>query len=164
MTGTRLGMIWAQGRDGVIGADGVMPWHVPEDLAHFRDITMGHPVIMGRRTWDSIPERFRPLPGRRNIVLTRDEGWMDAAAQVAHDPESALALAGPAEAWVIGGGTVYAAFLPLADTLEVTEVDGDYTGDTYAPHLDDQWMRAHETPWTTSRAGPRFRFVTYTRR
>lgn len=88
-----VGLIWAQAHDRVIGADGGMPWHVPEDLAHFRAVTLGHPVIMGRRTWESFPARFRPLPGRRNIVLTRDHEWSAEGAEVVHDPDAALALA-----------------------------------------------------------------------
>ncbi len=126
-----LGLIWAQTRDGVIGADGGMPWHVPEDLARFKAITMGHPVLMGRRTWESIPSRFRPLTGRRNIVITSDPRRVDASAEAAPTPEAALALVAGIDAWVIGGGTVYAALMDRADVLEVTELHlsgGDLSG------------------------------------
>ena len=89
---TRLGLIWAEARGGVIGKDGAMPWHVPEDLAHFRAATMGDPVIMGRRTWESFPPRFRPLPGRRNIVVTRNDSWQDDGAERAVSLDQALEL------------------------------------------------------------------------
>ena len=176
MSSPRLGMIWAQASDGVIGIDGVMPWHVPEDMAHFKAITLGHPVIMGRRTWESLPERFRPLEGRRNIVVTRQDDWTADGAEVAHDPDAALALAlaatdaspgstdpaGPT-AWIIGGGSLYAAFLDRADVLEVTEVAGDYLGDTHAPHIDSRWRLESGTPWAHSRTGPSYRFLRYAR-
>jgi dihydrofolate reductase len=181
MSAPRLGMIWAQASDGVIGVDGVMPWHIPEDMAHFKSVTMGYPVIMGRRTWESLPERFRPLDGRRNIVVTRQIGWTPDGAEVAHDLDAALALvsspslalpqqgaaapveAAPVDAWIIGGGSVYAALLDRASVLEVTEVAGDYAGDTHAPAIDADWHLDAETPWTDSRSGPRFRFLRYRR-
>ena len=121
-------MMWAQTSDGVIGDGDSMPWHIPEDLAHFRDTTMGAPVIMGRRTWDSLPERFRPLPGRRNIVLSRSLAAEDVpGAELAHSLESALVLlADEPVAWIIGGGRVYREALRLADKCEVTEVDGTF--------------------------------------
>lgn len=161
MTPGRLGLIWAQAEDGVIGADGVMPWHIPEDMAHFKTVTMGHPVIMGRRTWESLPPRFRPLQGRRNIVVTRQPEWAAEGAEVAHDPDAALALAGDAEAWVIGGGSLYRAFVDEADVLEVTEVDGQYAGDTHAPAIGSRWRLEAQTPWHDSRSGPRYRFLRY---
>jgi dihydrofolate reductase len=169
MSVARLGMIWAQASDGVIGIDGVMPWHVPEDLAHFKAVTMGHPVIMGRRTWESLPERFRPLEGRRNIVVTRQDDWAADGAEVAHDPDAALALAlagtnsAGTQAWIIGGGSLYSAFLDRADVLEVTEVAGEFAGDTHAPAIDSRWHLDAETPWADSRSGPRYRFLRYTR-
>ena len=89
----RLGLIWAQARGGVIGKDGGMPWHVPEDLAHFREVTTGAPVIMGRRTWESFPSRFRPLPGRRNIVVTHSDSWANEGAERAPSLDAALELA-----------------------------------------------------------------------
>jgi dihydrofolate reductase len=163
MSDARLGMIWAQARDGVIGVDGVMPWHIPEDMAHFREITMGHPVIMGRRTWESLPPRFRPLEGRRNIVVTRQSDWTADGAEVAHDPDAALALAGETETWIIGGGAIYRSFMDQAEVLEVTEVEGEYAGDTHAPGISSRWRLDAETPWQDSRSGPRHRFLRYRR-
>jgi len=116
-----VGMVWAQARDGVIGRDGGLPWHLPEDLALFRQLTTGGTVVMGRRTWESLPERFRPLPGRTNVVLTSDRGWSADGARTAASVEQVLADHG--SFWVIGGGEVYAAFLPHADRLVVTDVD-----------------------------------------
>ncbi|HVL62895.1 MAG TPA: dihydrofolate reductase, partial [Microbacterium sp.] len=99
-----IGLIWAEAHDGVIGADGGMPWHVPEDLAHFKALTLGAPVVMGRRTWESFPARFRPLPGRRNIVVTRQAGWNAQGAERAGSLEAAIAACGDApRGWVIGG-------------------------------------------------------------
>ncbi|MCT9821509.1 dihydrofolate reductase [Microbacterium sp. W1N] len=159
----RLGLIWAEARDRVIGADGTMPWHVPEDLQHFRDITMGAPVIMGRRTWESFPDRFRPLPGRRNIVVSRRADWAEAGAEHASSLEDALARVEDApEAWIIGGGTLYAEAIDRADVLEVTELDLDVDGDTRAPAREG-WALGSETPWHTSRTGIRYRFTTHHR-
>lgn len=160
---TRIGLIWAQARDGVIGSAGGMPWHVPEDLAHFRETTMGSPVIMGRRTWESFPARFRPLPGRRNVVVSRDEQWADAGAERAGSLDEALALVGEAEAvWVIGGGQLYRAAIGRADVLEVTELDLDVAGDTTAPPVEG-WQTAAVGEWRLSRTGIPYRFVSYAR-
>ncbi|MFT4212446.1 MAG: dihydrofolate reductase [Microbacterium sp.] len=159
-----LGLIWAQARGGVIGADGGMPWHVPEDLAHFRAVTGTAAVVMGRRTWESLPERFRPLPGRRNVVVTRQDGWHAPGAERAGSLAGALALVG-GEAWVVGGGQLYAQAIEEADVLEVTHLDLDADGDTYAPSLAG-WREARADPadgWHTSRTGIRYRFVSYAR-
>ena len=161
-----LGLIWAQAADGVIGRDGQIPWHLPEDQAHFRACTTGATVIMGRRTWDSLPDRFRPLPGRRNVVLTRRPDWSAPGAQPAPDLAAALALAGDGDAWVIGGAAVYAEALAVADRVECTEVDLDVDGDTRAPTLDDAWLPTSCDPptgWHVSRAGPRYRIRSYRR-
>ena len=159
-------LVWAHSADGWIGVDGGLPWHLPEDLARFRRLTTGAPVIMGRRTWDSLPERFRPLPGRTNLVLSRRPGDLPGATVVG-SPEEALAAAGDARAWVIGGAQVYAAFLPLAGRLEVTEVDVVVAGDTPAPVLDAGWRLVAQEPadggWATSTSGLRHRFRTYDR-
>ena len=163
----RLGLIWAQARAadggaGVIGRDGTLPWRLPEDLAHFRLLTIGRPVIMGRATWDSLPARFRPLPGRANIVLTHREGVQGAVA--VPDVAAALALAGGG--WVIGGAQVYAATIELADRLEVTEIDLTIDGDARAPRIDATWRAvgtAGSLAWRTSSTGLRYRFVTYER-
>jgi dihydrofolate reductase len=159
---TRVGLIWAQARGGVIGADGGMPWHVPEDLAHFRDVTMGSPVIMGRRTWESFPERFRPLPGRRNIVVTRNDHWAAEGAERAADLSAAIQLATGPIVWVIGGGQLYREAIARADVLEVTEIDLDVEGDTHAPPIEG-WGVVGEAPWRTSRTGVRYRFRTWER-
>jgi dihydrofolate reductase len=161
-----LGLIWAQARGGVIGLGGTIPWHLPEDQAHFRACTLGAAVVMGRRTWDSLPDRFRPLPGRRNIVLTRRPGWTAPGAQAAADLDSALALAGDGDVWVIGGAAVYAQALRLADRVECTELDLEVEGDTHAPALDEQWRRVSCDPpsgWQVSRSGPAFRICRYER-
>ena len=160
-----LGLIWAQASNGVIGRDNAIPWRIPEDMAHFKNLTTGHPVVMGRRTWDSLPPRFRPLTDRRNIVVTRDRDWSADGAEVAHSIDDALALAGDRETWVMGGGEIYAATLGRADRLIVTEVDLDVDGDAYAPELGPEWVAAATGDWlTSSRDGVRFRFVTYARR
>jgi len=137
-----------------------MPWHVPEDLAHFREVTLGSPVLMGRRTWESFPERFRPLPGRRNIVVTRSQEWAADGAERAGSLDEALALAGDApSAWIIGGGQLYREAISRADVLEVTELDLDVAGDTRAPSRQG-WSTLAEGPWLTSRSGIRYRFLT----
>jgi len=158
-----LSLIWAQSSTGVIGLDGVMPWHVPEDMARFKDLTIGHPVIMGRRTWDSIAPKYRPLVDRRNIVITRQPGFVADGAEVVHSVDDALALVVDAPAWVIGGGQVYAATMPAATHLEVTEIAGEYDGDTHAPTIDASWTLAASTDWATSRTGPEYRFLSYVR-
>ncbi len=161
-----IGLVWAQARGGVIGAGGAIPWRIPEDMRRFREVTVGSPVVMGRRTWDSLPARFRPLPGRTNIVVTRDRAWHADGAYVAGGIDEALrhASASGGEVWVIGGGEVYRAAICRADVLEVTEVDGDYSGDAFGPPIDPAvFAVAQETPWLESAAGPRYRFVTYRR-
>ena len=140
MTRPRIGLIWAQARGGVIGKDGAMPWHLPEDLAHFKRTTLSHPVIMGRKTWDSIPPRFRPLPGRTNIVVTRQKDWQENGAQRLPSLREALQQCENAEkVWVIGGAQIYAQALPLADELVVTEINADFDGDAFAPAIGPEW-------------------------
>ncbi|HLM07145.1 MAG TPA: dihydrofolate reductase [Blastococcus sp.] len=160
-----VGMVWAQARGGVIGADGGLPWHLPEDLALFRRLTLGSVVVMGRRTWESLPERFRPLPGRTNVVLTSDPQWSGDGARRAASVEQVVGE--HASFWVIGGGAVYSAFLPHAERLVVTDVDADVAGDTWAPPLDDGWVRVSRTPaggWAESAtAGLRFTVSEYAR-
>ncbi|HYD74598.1 dihydrofolate reductase [Ramlibacter sp.] len=159
----KLGLVYARARNGVIGKDGVLPWHLPEDLAHFRKVTLGSPVIMGRRTWDSLPERFRPLPGRTNVVVTRQPDWAAAGALRAGSLAEALALCAPAvHAWVIGGAEILREALPLAQVAEVTEIDADFEGDVHAPALPDDWIEL-ERAEHVSASGLRFAFVTYGR-
>lgn len=157
---TWVGLIWAEAHGGVIGADGGMPWHVPEDLAHFREVTLGAPVVMGRKTWDLLPERFRPLPGRDNIVITRQQQWGAEGARRANDIPDALR--GLDRAWVIGGAEIFRQLIADADRLEVTELDLDVTGDAIAPSVDG-WRRVAETDWATSTSGVRYRFRRYER-
>jgi dihydrofolate reductase len=165
-----LALIAAVARDGAIGRDGQMPWHLPEDLSHFRRVTMGCPVLMGRRTWASLPPRFRPLPGRRNVVLTRDPAWHADGAEVASSLQSALALVqGHERVFVIGGGELYAQALPLAQTLVLTEIDLLVPdADTRFPAWDRKAFAetARETGVSKSDAdhGLRYAFVTYSRR
>jgi dihydrofolate reductase len=158
-------MVWAQARGRVIGAGGALPWHLPEDLALFRRLTTGSTVVMGRRTWESLPDRFRPLPGRVNVVLTSDPRWSaDGALTVASVDQ---VLTEHRSCWVIGGGAVYAAFLPYAHRLVVTDVDVEVDGDTWAPVLDAGWRRTARTPeqgWSESAtAGLRFAVSEYER-
>jgi dihydrofolate reductase len=159
-----IGLIWAQTPAGVIGADGGMPWHVPEDLKYFREITTGATVLMGRRTWEALPPRFRPLPGRRNVVLSREPDWAADGAVTRADLSAALdEFAGPADVWVIGGGQVYRSALPHADRFDVTVIDVDVTGDTYAPAVPDDFECRADSGWLTSTSGVRFKHTTYRR-
>ena len=157
-----VGLIWAQDRHGVIGRDGGIPWRVPEDMAHFREVTAGGRVVMGRRTWDSLPDRFRPLPGRTNIVLSRDASWAaEGAARAASLDE---ALLGGTDTWIIGGAEIYALALPHADVLEVTELDLEVDGgDAVAPEIPDEFV-ADAGDRQESMSGVGYRFVRYRRR
>jgi len=163
---TALVLIAAVTRNGVIGRDGALPWRLPEDMAHFRRQTAGCPVIMGRRTWESLPPKFRPLPGRHNIVVSRRPDWQPEGATAAADLDAALAAAGAApRVFVIGGAQLYSAALPRADELLLTEVDAELDGDAHFP----AWDRAAfvECARETHRpdgGGPGWAFVTYRRR
>jgi dihydrofolate reductase len=159
-----LAIIAAVARNGVIGRDGALPWQLPEDLAHFRRVTAGCTVIMGRRTWESLPPKFRPLPGRHNIVVTRQPGWRAEGATVAADLDMALAAAGDApRVFVIGGAELYAAALPRARELLLTEIDADIAGDVHFP----AWPRSDFVEVARERrrsaGGVDFDFVTYRR-
>jgi dihydrofolate reductase len=159
-----IACIWAQAHDRVIGAGGRLPWHLPEDLRLFQRLTTGSTVVMGRRTWESLPGRSRPLPGRRNVVLTADPAWWADGAERAGSVDDVLA--GSGDCWVIGGATVYAAFLPHADRLVVTDVDLVVDGDTRAPVLGAGWHRATRTPedgWATSSTGLAYAVSEYVR-
>lgn len=160
-----IALIYARAANGVIGHNGTMPWHLPEDLAHFKQLTQGHPVVMGRKTWDSLPARFRPLPGRTNIVVTRQADWHQTGAQRAHSLRDALSLAEQTSpvVWVMGGAQIYAQALPLATRVEVTEIARDYEGDAHAPQLGPEWVetaRQHHV----SAGGLPFSFATFERR
>jgi dihydrofolate reductase len=154
-------MIWGEARDRVIGANGGIPWRVPGEQAIFKQRTMGSTVVMGRATWDSLPERVRPLPGRRNVVLTRDPAWHAEGAEVAGSVEEVLARYD--DFWVIGGAAVYAAFVPFADEIVRTEIDLVVDGDTQAPALGADWEAA-PGEWETAPNGIKYRVVELRRR
>ncbi|HST71466.1 MULTISPECIES: dihydrofolate reductase [Kocuria] len=172
-----IGAIWAQTTNGVIGRDGGMPWSLPEDMAFFRRTTTGHPVIMGRRTWESFPERFRPLPGRTNIVVTSAPervtagaapGAVLTAASWAQAVELALDSPGAERIWVIGGGELYRHALadpghPVTEAL-VTVIDLDTDGDTHAPGLGGEWAAEPVVAPSVSRTGLGYRIDRRTRR
>lgn len=162
-------LVAAVARNGTIGRDGGLLCRLPEDMARFKSLTMGHPVIMGRKTWDSLPPRFRPLPGRRNLVLSHQRGLQLAGAEVFTTLDEALAAtADAAQVFVIGGAQVYAGALPHADRLALTEIDADFDGDCFFP----PWPRgqfaetARETHHSPAERGHGwdFHFVTYERR
>jgi dihydrofolate reductase len=147
-------MIWAEARDRVIGAGGTIPWRIPGEQAMFRERTMGATVVMGRATWDSLPERVRPLPGRRNVVLTRDPAWAAPGAEAVHAPEQ-VELAG-GDVWVMGGEAVYRAFLPIAEHIVRTRIDLEVKGDVRAPGLGPQWSVRSDSGWQTTESGLRY--------
>ena len=160
----KLHLIYARARNGVIGKDNQMPWHLPEDLAHFKRVTLGQPVIMGRKTWDSLPARFRPLPGRLNSVVTRQTDWQSDGALRAASIEDAMRLCGDApDAWIMGGAEIYRQAEPLASTAVVTEIDQDFEGDAFAPTLGPAWSELHREAHTSA-SGMAYAFVTYQRR
>jgi dihydrofolate reductase len=157
-------LIWAQAQDRCLGVDGTLPWHLPEDLRLFRALTLGSTVVMGRRTWESLPARARPLPGRTNVVLSTGMAPPVEGVQVAGSPEEVLAAHG--DIWVIGGASVYAAFLPHASALVVTEIDARFPADTWAPALDTQWQRSSRMPaagWSVSTTGLRYAVTRWVR-
>ncbi len=158
---TRIHMIFARAANGVIGHNNAMPWHLPEDMARFKRLTTGRPVIMGRKTWDSLSPKFRPLPGRTNVVITRQPDWKEAGAQTAASLADALAQCAAAEeVWIMGGAQIYEQAVPLADRIEVTEIAQDFEGDAYAPQLGPEWrVAAREDHVSTN--GMKFSFVTY---
>ena len=161
----RISIVAAVARGGVIGRDNAIPWRIPEDARHFRALTMGHPVVMGRRTWDSLPGQYRPLPGRRNVVLSRDPGWRAEGAERAGSLEEALRLVeGVPQLFVIGGADVYAAALPIADDLLLTEIDADVDGDTVFPPFDAVAFEETSREQLVSEIGVPLSFVAYTRR
>ena len=150
-----IGLVWAQSTNGVIGRDGTLPWHLPEDMKHFRTLTAGATVLMGRRTWESLPPRFRPLPGRRNLVLSRTP---QEDVETFPDLPQALAAA-TGDVWVIGGAAVYRAALPYADRLMITEIREFFEGDTHAP---DVGRSPHSVgAWQESSTGLHYRFLTF---
>ena len=166
-TGRRrpLGIIAAVGRRGELGRAGDLIWHLPGDLRRFKAVTVGHPVIMGRKTWDSLPKK--PLPGRRNIVVTRDEAWSSPGAERARSLEDALAMCDAGEMpYVIGGASVYAEAMPYATSLSLTLVDAECDdADVFFPEVSpDDWRVSGESPVETSPDGISYRYVDYLRK
>ena len=163
----KISLIVAVSRNGVIGRDNQLPWHLPEDLKYFKSVTMGKPILMGRKTYDSIG---RPLPGRTNIVITRDPQWQAAGVEVASSlqdamalAEQACALAGAEEIMVIGGEQIYSMTLPVADRLYVTQVDAEVEGDAYFPDVDLAcWTQVDELLPEKTDTNP-YRFLTLDR-
>jgi dihydrofolate reductase len=163
----KIHLIWAEAHNRVIGKNGLMPWHLPEDLAHFKRTTLGHPVIMGRKTWESLPVRFRPLPGRLNIVISQSADYLagqeTSALRAATSLEAALGMAsGHSEIWVIGGAQIYAQALPLANKAVVTRIDAEFEGDAFAPELGAEWLQLASESHTAANGLP-YAFVTYQR-
>jgi dihydrofolate reductase len=153
-------LIVARARDGSIGDKGALPWRLPADLKRFKALTMGKPMIMGRKTFTSLPGL---LPGRRHIVLTRDAAWSAPGAEVVHDVAGALALAGEGEVAVIGGADVFAQFEGLAHRFELTEVHGDYAGDTRMPYPSAHWRETARESFPADGSYPAHDFVTLVR-
>jgi dihydrofolate reductase len=171
---TGIGLVWAQTPSGVIGKDGDMPWNLPEDMKHFTRVTTGHPVIMGRKTWLSFPAKYRPLPNRTNIVITRQENWGGTpeaeGAVVVKSLDDALLESqfapGFESVWIVGGGEIFKESTDLANVAVVTTIDVDADGDTYAPELGDGWVEGTSVPsegWLTAANGTRYRFTTWNR-
>jgi dihydrofolate reductase len=150
----------ARADNGVIGKDGKLPWHLPADLKRFKAQTMGKPMVMGRKTFESFPS---PLPGRRHIVLTRDTSWAAEGAEVAHSPADALALAGDGEVAVIGGAEVFALLLDRAEAIELTEVHLDVEGDATVPGFDSGWRETAREEHASEAGRPAYSFVTLER-
>ena len=161
---SRVALVLAQADNGVIGANNAIPWRISEDLKRFKAITMGKPIVMGRKTWDSFPKK--PLPGRTNIVVTRDTDWRADGALVVHSFEDALAQAlheKPDEIAVIGGAEIYRLALPHADLVHLTQVHGDFTGDVTMPPFGPEWREVARED-RTAPEGLRYSYVTLERR
>jgi dihydrofolate reductase len=155
-------LVLARAANGVIGKDGGMPWHIPADLRHFKQITKGRPMIMGRKTFDSLPGL---LDGRRHIVLTRDTGWEEEGAEVVHSVEEALKLANGPHVCVIGGTEIFSLFLPLADRIELTEISAEPEGDTSMAAFDKaEWQEVARESHAADGKVPAHDFVTLVRR
>ncbi len=159
-----LFLIYARAANGVIGKDGALPWHIPADLKRFKALTIGKPMIMGRKTFESLPGL---LPGRRHIVLTRRERWDSTGAEVVRSTEEALALAKEGndggEIAVVGGAAIYDVFRPLAERVELTQIHADFAGDTLMKPLGSEWHIAAREDHAAEGALPAFSFITYTR-
>jgi dihydrofolate reductase len=158
-----VALVVAYARNGVIGRDGGLPWHLPSDLRHFRELTTGGTIVMGRKTYESIPARFRPLPDRRNIVLSRSDAFRADGVEVQASLVAALEAC-DGDCFVIGGGATYAEALPLATRVHATEVDADVEGDTLFPALDSALWGCVSTGEPVVENGFTFRIKTYERR
>jgi dihydrofolate reductase len=161
----KLKLIYARAANGVIGLNNQMPWHLPEDLAHFKRTTLGCPVLMGRKTWESIPAKFRPLPGRANLVITRQPDWQAEGALVVHSLEEGLSLAlaycpEGKDLWVMGGAEIYAQAAAIAEEAVVTEIDATCEGDAFAPKLGDTWHEVSRESHVST-TGLKYSFVTH---
>jgi dihydrofolate reductase len=156
-------LVVARARNGVIGRDGSLPWHLPADLKRFKALTMGSAMVMGRKTFDSLPG---PLPGRRHIVLTRDAGWSAQGAEVVHSVDEALSVAGEGPVSIIGGAEIFALFMPIADRIELTEVLDDADGDTLMPdpRASASWREIAREDYPAANERPAYRFVSLERR
>lgn len=157
-----IGVVWAQAANRVVGRENSIPWRLPEDLAHFRELTTGSTVVMGRRTWDSLPPRFRPLPDRVNVVLSRSADFAADGATVVSSIDEALDRSG--DIWVIGGATVWAEALPYAERAVITDVGASFDGDVYAPDLGNEWIMTEDGRWQQSGSGLRYRIRRLRRR
>ena len=162
MARSAITLVVARADNGVIGKDGTLPWHIPADLKHFKQVTMGTPMIMGRRTFESLPKL---LPGRRHIVLTRDSSWASEGAEVAHSVDEALAIAAADRVTIIGGAEIFALFADTATSIELTEVHADAEGDTrMPPFADNAWQEVSREAHPAEEGRPAFSFVTLSRR
>ncbi|MFB0934610.1 MAG: dihydrofolate reductase [Propionivibrio sp.] len=159
-----LSLIAAVARNRVIGKDNQLLWHLPGDMRHFRETTRGKPVIMGRRTWESLPEKFRPLPGRLNVVVSRDPRYAAPGATLAGSLEDAIEIAGSAEeTFVIGGAELYRQALPFANRLYLTEIAADFGGDTWFPEIHPEDWRETSRSQPVEEAGLVYTFALYQR-
>jgi dihydrofolate reductase len=161
----KLKLIYARAAHGAIGLNNQKPWHLPEDLAHFKRTTLGCPVLMGRKTWESIPTKFRPLPGRANLVVTRQRDWQAEGAHVVHSLEEGIASAlahcpEGKDLWVMGGAEIYAQAAPHASEAVVTEIEEVFEGDAFAPELSAAWQEVSRESHVSA-TGLKFSFVTY---
>ena len=156
-------LIAAVARNGVIGSNNALPWHLPEDMKHFRQLTTGNVVIMGRKTWESLPERFRPLPDRLNVVVTRNAAYAAPGATIVHTLDEAIKVGAGRTAFIIGGAELYAHALQKAERLELTEIAAEFPGDAYFPDIDrTQWHEVCRQAGQSA-AGLGYAFVTYER-